>query len=115
MRPLIFDMLYRDDRMFVLEISRVSVNGMPQWAVITRRNVLGYPPTRSDIFQSQEEAISYFNRIAPETPRVSLGNRPPNPIPTLEQYLKWLKSEALYDPVLNPEAPVRDEKKGDAR
>ena len=32
MRPLIFDMLFNDDRKFVMEISRVTVNGEPKWA-----------------------------------------------------------------------------------
>lgn len=92
--------------MFVLEVCPVTTRSLTvnasqkqEWAVITRRNVPGYPPHRSDTFSTRAEAV--------ETPRVSLGNKSPVPPPTLEAYTSWLMTENLYDPLLNPEAPIK--------
>lgn len=113
MRPQIFDMLFKDDRMFVLEVSPVTTSSMDstgtdrhKWAVITRRNVPGYPPYRSDTFTTRAEALQYYNQVVVETPRVSLGNKSPNPVPSLEEYQSWLVAENLYDPILNSKSPV---------
>lgn len=99
--------------MFVLEVAAVttsdSTSSEPdkrQWAVITRRNVPGYPPYRTDSFSTRAEAIEYYKKIVVTTPRVSLGNQSPNPSPSLNDYQSWLLSENLYDPILNPDAPV---------
>lgn len=130
MRPKLFDVLFHDDRMYVLEICRASqsppdANGLVStqlggihhagagskriWALVTRRNVPGYPPTRSDSFDSYSDAVDYYKTVVVTTPRVSLGERPPEPAPTLQQYVDWLKSEKLYDPLLNPEAKGIDQ------
>ena len=109
MRPLIFDMLFHDDRMFVMEISPVTTRSLTsaapekrELAVITRRNVPGYPPFRSDSFPTKEAALAYYHKIVVETPRTSLGSQSPTPAPSLQRYTSWLVSEGLYDPVLNP-------------
>lgn len=93
MRPKIFDLLFKDDRMFVLEVcpvtTRTSTSSAPEkheWAVITRRNVPGYPPHRSDTFSTEAEAVEYYKKVVVETPRVSLGNKSSIPLPTLEAY-----------------------------
>lgn len=114
MRPKIFDMLFKDDRMFILEVAPVTTHcptssapKKQEWAVITRRNVPGYPPYRSDTFTTKTEALEYYKKVVVETPRVSLGNQPPNSSPSLEEYTTWLVAENLYDPALNPNAPVK--------
>ena len=96
-----------DDRLYRLEIVqwRSDLKGR-EWAVVTIHNLRGRLPARQDYFASQEDALSYYLKIVVETPRLSLGSRPPDPIPSLEQYSAWLKYENLYDPVLNPEAKV---------
>jgi hypothetical protein len=116
MRPKIFDLLFKDDRMFVLEVGSVTTRSLTskapekqEWAVITRRNVRGYPPHRSDTFSTRVEAIEYYKKVVVETPRVSLGNKSPLPPPTLEAYTSWLVEENLYDPILNPGAPVKSD------
>jgi len=116
MRPKIFDLLFKDDRMFVLEVCPVTTRSLTssapekqEWAVITRRNVPGYPPHRSDTFPNRGEAIDYYKKVVIETPRVSLGNKSPVPPPTLEAYTSWLVTENLYDPILNPSAPVKSD------
>ena len=118
MRPLIFDMLFHDDRIFVLEISPIEsrdatstvldlsgkTSRPKEWAVVTRRNVPGYPPHRVDHFPSRAEAVAYYKRVVVQTPRKSLGEKSPDPAPTLEAYTAWLAEENLFDPVLNPTA-----------
>ena len=116
MRPLIFDYLFHDDRMFVLEISTTtssnSASGTQmkqEWALVTRRNVPGYPPHRVDTFPTREEAIEYYKEVAVEVPRVSLGNMPLNPPPSIEEFTAWLTVEKLFDPILNPDAPRKSD------
>lgn len=111
MRPKIFDLLFQDDRMFVLEVSPVTTsvstsNDPPkmEWSVIIRRNVPDYPPYRVDSFPTKSEAIEYYKKVVVTTPRVSLGNKSLEPIPTTDEYIRWLIQEGLYDPLLNPDA-----------
>ncbi len=101
MRPLIFDMLFNDDRKFVMEISQVKVDGQTKWVVITRRNVPDYPAFRVDNFDTREEAFKYYCEIVPSTPLVSLGEKSPNPPISLDQYRSWLKSKSLKDEYLD--------------
>ena len=114
MRPLILDLLFNDDRAFVLGISRSTVGDpmstdAPQWvwSIITRRNVPGYPPVKANWFSSHAEALAYYRKVVVETPRVSLGRKSPEPAPSLDAYQAWLIAEDLFDPVLNPTASVR--------
>ena len=124
MRPLIFDLLFHDDRMFVLEISPIEsrdatstvlnlsgdtsrTSQSKEWAVVTRRNVPGYPPHRVDPFPTKAEAVAYYKHVVVETPRKSLGEKSPDPPPTLEAYTAWLVAEDLFDPILNPTASRR--------
>lgn len=112
MRPKIFDLLFHDDRMFVLEVTPVtSRDGMStvpekrEWAIVTRRNVPGYPQHRVDSFPTRAEAVAYFKCVVVETPRVSLAEKSPDPLPTIEAYSAWLVVQNLHDPILNPGAP----------
>jgi hypothetical protein len=114
MRPLIFDLLFKDDRMFILEVSVITrsllTSAAPEtreWAVITRRNVSGYPPVRTDSFSSRAEAVTYYEKTVVGTPRVSLGSKSPASPPSLDEYTEWLVSERLYDPLLNPNTEVK--------
>ena len=122
MRPKIFDWLFNDDRMFVLEVSQVttgvltsSATEKQEWAVIALRNVPDYPPHRADTFPTRTEAVEYYKKAVIKTPRVSLGDESPVPLPTLESYTSWLMSENLYDPILNPGAPVSARRRQDDR
>ena len=93
---------YYDDRLFVLELAQVTTRSLTQieaprqrWAVITRRNVPGYPTSRSDDFGTREGAVHFVHQIAPTTPRISLGGKSPTPEPTLAEYKAWLLSCGL--------------------
>jgi hypothetical protein len=89
---------YLDDRMFVLEISRVttwsmtSTNERQQWAVIERRNVFGYPPTRCKEFDRRDAAVAFLKELAPQTPRVSLDGESPSPLPSWDEFQSWVTS-----------------------
>ena len=86
--------LYRDDRMFVLHISKCTVaavdsttlettiyhEGAPpshKWCVVTYRNTATYPSVRVDHFLSLSEAREYVEKVEPMVPLVSLDGRPP--------------------------------------
>ena len=93
---------YFDDRLFVLELAQVTTRSLTQvetpksrWAVITRRNVRGYPPFRSDDFETRDEALHYLHSMAPTTPRVSLRGKSPNPILSLAEFKAWLACSGL--------------------
>jgi hypothetical protein len=93
---------YFDDRIFVLELAQVTTNSLTKierpkkrWVVITRRNVPGYPPFRSDDFASRDEAIRFLHDIARTTPRISLGGRSPQSSPTLSEFKEWLAFQGL--------------------
>jgi hypothetical protein len=114
MQQRVFDMLFKDDRMVVLELApdtadRLSGSGArsDRWAVITRRNVPGYPVQAVVSFCSRDEALAHYLRTVVLTPRLSLGGRAPEPASTVEAYGRWLEQNNLHDPVLNPEGPVR--------
>lgn len=86
---------YLDDRLFILHLTVAEKAGQRVWAVVTRRNCEGFPPFRVDEFKTQEEATSFVRKIEPTTPRHSLGGRAPDPPPSHEQYLQWLRDEGL--------------------
>lgn len=97
--------------MFVLEVTPVNsqdgtsaARDKHKWGVVTRRNVPGYPPHRVDSFPTRSEAVDYYRRVVVQTPRKSLGEKSPDPLPTLESYTAWLVNENLFDPILNPSA-----------
>ncbi len=68
-----------------MEITRVKVNGIDKWAVITRRNVPGFPPFRVDHFSTKEEAFEFYKTLVVETPLVSLYGQSPNPRKSIEE------------------------------
>lgn len=41
-------------------------------------------------FETRAQAEDFLRRVSPSTPRVSLGLRPPNPIPSWEEYSAWV-------------------------
>jgi len=101
--------------MFVLEVTPVESGdnesvvlaaslrpeATKEWAVVTRRNVPGYPPSRVDRFPSRGQAIEFYKTTIVSTPRRSLGEKSPDPVPTLQQYTEWLVQGNMFDPVLN--------------
>ena len=70
--------------------------------------MLCLPLYRLDEFPTKDGAVDYYKKVVVETPRVSLGNKSPEPTPTLDQYTSWLVAEHLFDALLNPTAPRPD-------
>jgi hypothetical protein len=88
-------MIYRDDRLFILDLQLASKGDRQVWAVTTRRNTDGFPPFRVDDFETRSEAIEFIRRIEPTTPRISCDGRPPeNPV-SYEQYVLTLHGEGI--------------------
>lgn len=85
MKPEIFNYLFYDDRQFIMEITKVTANGESKWAVITRRNVPGYPPFRVDKFDTREKALVYYIEVVVDTPLTSLGGKSPSPRLTINE------------------------------
>lgn len=87
---------YFDDRVYGYEItyglseSLLTGETRQNWAVISRRNVHRYPPVGIVEFETRAQAEDFLRRVSPSTPRVSLGLRPPNPIPSWEEYSAWV-------------------------
>lgn len=87
--------LYKDDRLFILDLQLSTKNNENVWAVITRRNVEGFPPFRVDDFPTKEVAISFIEKIEPETPRISLSGKAPMPPLPYEEYITSLRKEGV--------------------
>jgi len=87
--------VYKDDRLFILDLQKARKGQRTVWAVTTRRNIEGFPPFRVDDFASKDEAVAFIERIEPETPRISLGGRSPDRPLVYAKYLATLKSEGL--------------------
>ena len=87
--------MYRDDRVFILDLQLASKGVRQVWAVTTRRNIDGFPPFRVDDFESRERAVEFIQRIEPTTPRISLGGKPPeNPV-SYDEYVLKLHGEGI--------------------
>jgi hypothetical protein len=94
---------FHDDRMYVLEVAETTQfkfpydfdQGETHWSVITRGNSPCYPITRTDEFNSYEEAVTYLKSVAPLTPRGSLDGECPEPAPSWNEFQDWLVEEGL--------------------
>jgi hypothetical protein len=87
--------MYRDDRVFILDLQLASKGDRQVWAVTTRRNIDGFPPFRVDDFETREKAIEFIQRIEPTTPRISFGGKPPeNPV-SYDEYVLQLHGEGI--------------------
>jgi len=83
--------VYKDDRLFILDLTPAKKDGKSVWAAVTRRNCEGFPTFRIDDFKTKEEAIIYIRKIEPTTLLISLGGKSPEIPPTYEKYCEKLK------------------------
>lgn len=94
--------LYNDNRIFVQNYSKGSVqkNNIRQkkYLLITYRNTIQLPATRSDEFETKDELLNYIKKIEPDTPLISINGEKLN-IPDNEDrwqyWLNWLKEQGL--------------------
>ncbi len=72
--------VYRDDRMYVINLTRGSVSKAgkteTQYLLITYRNTLSLPAVRTDPFETEEEAINYLKEVEFTVPLVSNNGEP---------------------------------------
>ena len=110
---------YRDDRMFVLNLSLGKSNNEDKYILMTYRNIPQLPVVRCDDFDTKEDAIEYLKNVETKVPLTSL-NRKPLEIPenedTWEYWLKWLKERNLKSAITGyqnlPHWVSQDEVKG---
>ena len=122
--------VYRDDRMFVFNLSygsytkRYGAFSAPieegnAWILTTYRNIVELPITRTDHFFSLEDALTYISKTEQETPLISLEGKSleiPNKILGMDQineserpwefYNRWLVSNKLFG-VINEDFPKK--------
>ena len=92
------DETYRDDRMFVLNLSLGKSNNKEKYILMTYRNTPQLPPVRVDDFNTKEDAIEYIKKIEPKVPLTSLDSQPlniPKNTDTWEYWMKWLKDRNI--------------------
>jgi hypothetical protein len=89
---------YRDDRIFVMNLSRgkVEINGeiSQKFVLVTYRNSLKFVATRADHFDTKEDAESYIKKNEHEVPLISQNGKSlpiPDNVDTREFWLNWLK------------------------
>jgi len=75
------DELFRDPRMYVINLTKATVEGSDgekekKWTIVTYKNTTNLPYIRHDIFDSKEEAIDYLKDIEPVTPLVTIDGKP---------------------------------------
>jgi len=102
---------YIDDRMFIVELRKALMNDKnyheKPWTLVTKRNVLGFPATRADDFETWDRAMEYLKHILPQTPLISLGGECPTTTPSYEQHLAWLDTQGLHRPYIHPDGKSR--------
>lgn len=113
---------YRDDRMYVMRITSnyskdqegavtASMKIVPETdldkpvVMITYRNLLNLPAVRFDEFPTLKAAYEYAMEVEPTCPRISLGGRPPKPVPSWSEHIAWLHGQGLIS-VTEGDAPV---------
>lgn len=87
--------VYKDDRLFILDLTPAKKDGKSAWAIVTRKNHDGFPPVRTDEFESKEQAVEYIRKIEPITPLISLSGKQPVSLLSYEEYCAKLREKGL--------------------
>ena len=93
---------YRDDRMFVLNLSLGKSNNKEKYILMTYRNTPQLPPVRVDDFETKEDAIEYIKKIEPKVPLTSLDRQPlniPKNADAWEYWMRWLKDRNIQSAI----------------
>ena len=96
------DETYRDDRMFVLNLSLGKSNNKEKYILMTYRNTPQLPAVRIDNFDTKKDAIEYIKKIEPKVPLTSLDRQPldiPKNADTWEYWMRWLKERNLQSAI----------------
>lgn len=90
--------IYRDDRMYVINLSIGKSGNKEKHILVTYRNIPQLPAFRVDEFDTKEEATKYLKEVEPKTPLTSLNKQPlsiPENVDNWEYWLNWLKDRNL--------------------
>jgi len=87
--------VYKDDRLFILDLTLSEKDCRTFWVVVTRRNHEGFPPFRYDTFKTREEATRFIKEVEPTAPLISLGGKGPKVPMSYEDYCHELKKKGL--------------------
>jgi len=96
------DQIYRDDRMFVLNLTKGKSNNKEKYILMTYRNTPQLPAVRVDDFETKEDAIEYIKKIEPKVPLTSLDKQPLDTLKnadTWEYWMRWLKDRNLQSAI----------------
>ena len=94
---------YRDDRIFVINLSYGKEGKVPKWILSTYRNTVHLIGRSTHCFDSKEEAIDYLKSIEQEVPLISNhGNslEIPEDIENKWEYFnEWLEQRNLFSAI----------------
>jgi hypothetical protein len=94
---------YRDDRIFVINLSYGKEGDVPKWILSTYRNTVHIRSYKTNCFDSKEEAIDYLKSIEQEVPLISNHGNPleiPEDIENKWEYFnEWLKKRNLFSAI----------------
>tara|TARA_B100000780_G_scaffold74753_1_gene50264 strand:+ start:1064 stop:1759 length:696 start_codon:yes stop_codon:yes gene_type:complete len=95
---------YRDDRIFVINLSHGKEGEVPKWILSTYRNTVHIKVYKTNCFDNKEEAVNYLKSIEYEVPLISNHGNPleiPKDIENKWEYFnEWLKKRNLFSAIL---------------
>lgn len=95
---------YRDDRMFVINLSHGKEGDVPKWVLCTYRNTFQLITSKTNCFDTKEEAIDYLKSVEHEVPLISNDGKPleiPDDIENKWEYFnEWLEQRGLFSAIL---------------
>ena len=94
---------YRDDRLFVLNLTLGKQGEIPKWILRTYANTFSLRPVSDHCFDAKEEAVRYLKSVEYQVPLISNNGNPLN-IPAevenkWEYFNEWLKQKNLFSAI----------------
>jgi len=94
---------YRDDRLFVLNLTHGKEEEKSKWILVTYRNTIELPVYKTNCFNTKEDAIEYLKNVEQLTPLIS-NNEQPLEIPESEisdwdYFNNWLEQNNLFSAI----------------
>lgn len=91
---------YRDDRMFVLNLTYGKEGDTPKWILRTYENTVRLRPYSDYCFDSKEEAVDYLKSVEYKVPLISNNGNPLDIPPEVENkweyFNEWLEHRHLF-------------------
>ena len=94
---------YRDDRMFVINLSHGKEGDVPKWILSTYRNTVRLITSKTNCFDTKEEAIDYLKSVEYEVPLISNDGKPLEISDDIENkweyFNEWLEQRGLFSAI----------------